>query len=40
MIKRFVSLLEPTLTLVVGLVVGVVVLAMFLPMINMISRLQ
>jgi len=40
MIKRFVSLLEPALTLIVGLVVGVVVLAMFLPMINMISRLQ
>ncbi|MFA6549195.1 MAG: type II secretion system F family protein [Candidatus Margulisiibacteriota bacterium] len=40
MIKRFVSLLEPALTLIVGLVVGVVVLAMFLPMLNMISRLQ
>jgi len=39
-IKRFTSLLEPALTLFVGLVVGVIALAMFLPMIDMISKLQ
>lgn len=39
-LKRFTSLLEPVMTLSVGLVVGVVILAMFLPMINMISVLN
>ncbi len=39
-IKRFTTLLEPALTLFVGVVVGVIALAMFLPMINMISKLQ
>lgn len=39
-IKRFTTLLEPALTLFVGVVVGVIALAMFLPMINMISQLQ
>ncbi len=39
-IKRLTSLLEPALTLTVGIVVGVIALAVFLPMINMISRLQ
>ncbi|MFH1826719.1 MAG: type II secretion system F family protein [bacterium] len=39
-IKRFTTMLEPVLTLFVGLVVGVIAIAMFLPMINMISRMQ
>jgi len=39
-IKRFTSLLEPALTLTVGIMVGVIALAVFLPMINMISSLQ
>ena len=39
-LKRSVSLIEPAMTLTVGLLVGVVVLAMFLPMVNMISALQ
>jgi len=39
-LKRFATLLEPAMTLVVGVVVGFIVLAMFLPMVNMISRLQ
>ena len=40
LIKRLVTLFEPTLTLVVGIVVAAVALAMFLPMMNMISSLQ
>jgi type IV pilus assembly protein PilC len=39
-LKRSVSLIEPAMTLTVGLVVGVIVLAMFLPMVSMISSLQ
>jgi type II secretory pathway component PulF len=39
-LKRFTGMLEPAMTLSVGLVVGVVILAMFLPMINMISLLN
>lgn len=39
-IKRFTTLLEPALTLFVGVVVGIIAVAMFLPMINVISRLQ
>ena len=39
-IKRSLSLLEPALTLFVGLMVGMIAIAMFLPMINMISTLQ
>jgi type IV pilus assembly protein PilC len=39
-IKRFTALLEPCLTLAVGIVVGIIALAMFLPMVNMISGLQ
>jgi type IV pilus assembly protein PilC len=39
-IKRFTTMLEPALTLVVGLVVGIIAIAMFLPMVNMISKLQ
>jgi type IV pilus assembly protein PilC len=39
-IKRFTTMLEPAMTLFVGLVVGVIAIAMFLPMISMISRLQ
>jgi len=39
-IKRFTALLEPTLTLAVGVVVGIIAVGMFLPMINMISKLQ
>ncbi|MFC1571103.1 type II secretion system F family protein [Candidatus Margulisiibacteriota bacterium] len=39
-IKRFTTMLEPALTLIVGLVVGIIAIAMFLPMINMISKLQ
>jgi type IV pilus assembly protein PilC len=39
-IKRVTSLLEPALTLTVGIMVGVIALAVFLPMINMISSLQ
>ncbi|MDD5382236.1 MAG: type II secretion system F family protein [Candidatus Margulisbacteria bacterium] len=40
LIKRFTTLLEPALTLFVGVIVGVIALAMFLPMVNMISQLQ
>jgi len=39
-IKRFTSLLEPALTLFVGIIVGVIAISMFLPMINVISELQ
>ena len=39
-LKRSVALIEPAMTLTVGLVVGVIVLAVFLPMVNMISALQ
>ncbi|MFH1386827.1 MAG: type II secretion system F family protein [bacterium] len=39
-LKRFTSLLEPGMTVVVGLVVGFIVLAMFLPMMNVVSTLQ
>jgi type IV pilus assembly protein PilC len=39
-IKRVTSMLEPALTLTVGVMVGVIALAVFLPMINMISSLQ
>ncbi|OGC06642.1 hypothetical protein A3H38_05590 [candidate division WOR-1 bacterium RIFCSPLOWO2_02_FULL_46_20] len=38
--KRFTMMLEPVLTLVVGLVVGVIAIAMFLPMMNVISQIQ
>ena len=39
-IKRFTTMLEPALTLLVGLVVGVIAISMFLPMIDMISKLE
>lgn len=39
-LKRFTSLLEPGMTVAVGLVVGFIVLAMFLPMMNIVSTLQ
>lgn len=39
-LKKFTTLLEPAMTLTVGIVVGFVVLAMFLPLVNMISTLQ
>ena len=39
-IKRFTTLLEPVMTLVVGLMVGVIAVAMFMPLVNMISQLQ
>jgi len=39
-IKRFTTLLEPMMTLVVGLMVGMIAVAMFLPLVNMISQLQ
>jgi type IV pilus assembly protein PilC len=39
-LKRSVALIEPALALTVGLLVGVIVLAMFLPMVSMISSLQ
>lgn len=39
-IKKFTTLLEPIMTLIVGVVVGIVALAMFLPMMNMISSIQ
>jgi type II secretory pathway component PulF len=39
-IKRFTAMLEPMLTLFVGIVVGVIAISMFLPMITMISKLQ
>jgi type IV pilus assembly protein PilC len=39
-LKRSVALIEPAMTLTVGLLVGVIVLAMFLPMVSMISSLQ
>jgi len=39
-IKRFTTMLEPALTLFVGLVVGVIAISMFLPMIDMISKLE
>lgn len=40
LLKRLTALLEPALTLLVGGMVGVIVLAMFLPLVNMISTLQ
>lgn len=40
LLKRCVSLIEPGLTLAVGLLVGVVVLALFLPLVNLVSSLQ
>ncbi len=39
-LKRFTALLEPAMTLIVGVVVGFIVLAMFLPIVNMVSSLQ
>lgn len=39
-IKRFTTMLEPALTVFVGLVVGVIAIAMFMPMVDMISKLQ
>lgn len=39
-LKRITSLLEPTMTLSVGVIVAAVVMAVFLPLINMISNLQ
>lgn len=39
-LKRITTLIEPAMTLIVGIVVGVVVLAMFLPLLNMVSSLQ
>ncbi len=39
-IKRFTALLEPCLTLFVGIMVGVIAVSMFLPMMNVISQLQ
>jgi type II secretory pathway component PulF len=39
-IKRYTALLEPVLTLTVGLFVGLLALSMFLPLINMLSKLQ
>jgi type II secretory pathway component PulF len=39
-LKKFTSLLEPVLTLVVGLIVGLVALAMFQPLLQIVSRLQ
>ncbi len=38
--KRCVSLLEPALTLLVGLLVGVIAIALFLPMMNVISAIN
>jgi type IV pilus assembly protein PilC len=40
LLKRFTTLLEPAMTLTVGVVVGFIVLAMFLPIVNMVSSLQ
>jgi type II secretory pathway component PulF len=39
-IKRFTVMLEPALTLFVGVVVGMITLAMFMPMMNVISKMQ
>lgn len=39
-LKRITTLIEPAMTLTVGVLVGFVVLAMFLPLINMVSSLQ
>lgn len=39
-LKRFTVMLEPILTLLVGAVVGLIVLAVFLPMMSVISKLQ
>jgi type IV pilus assembly protein PilC len=39
-LKRFAIMLEPALTLFVGIMVGFIAIAMFLPMVNMISKLQ
>ncbi len=40
LLKRFVSLCEPCLTLAVGLAVGLVVLGLFLPLVDLVSSLQ
>ncbi|MFC1540758.1 type II secretion system F family protein [Candidatus Margulisiibacteriota bacterium] len=40
LIKRISTLVEPLLTLLVGLMVGIIAIAMFLPMVNMISGLK
>ncbi len=40
LLKRSVALIEPCLTLAVGLVVGVVVLALFLPLVDLVSSLR
>ena len=39
-IKRFTVMLEPALTLFVGVIVGIITLAMFMPMMNVISKMQ
>jgi len=39
-LKKLTSLIEPAMTLSVGLIVGFIVIAMFLPMVNMISNIN
>lgn len=39
-LKKLTALIEPAMTLSVGVIVSVVVLAMFLPLVNMVSSLQ
>lgn len=39
-LKRITTLLEPAMTLTVGIIVGFIVLAMFLPLVNMVSSIQ
>ena len=39
-IKRVTTMLEPALTLFVGIIVGLIALALFLPMMNVISQIQ
>jgi len=39
-ITRMTALIEPCLTLFVGLLVGLIAAAMFLPMMSMLSQIQ
>jgi type IV pilus assembly protein PilC len=39
-VASLVSLLEPMMVVVIGLIVGTIVVAMFLPMVKMIESLQ
>jgi type IV pilus assembly protein PilC len=40
LVKRLMGLLEPTIILIMGLIVGFIVIALFAPMISLISTVS